>query len=48
LDEHGKIIRSLHDDTGEHLKEITSAREYEGFLYLGSLNSDRIGKYKLP
>ena len=48
LDEHGKIIRSLHDDTGEHLKEITSAREYGGYLYLGSLNNDRIGKYKLP
>ena len=48
LDEHGKIIRSLHDDTGEHLKEITSAREYGGYLYMGSLNGDRIGKYKLP
>ena len=32
LDEHGKIIRSSHDDTGEHLKEITSAREYGGYL----------------
>jgi sugar lactone lactonase YvrE len=48
LDEHGKIIQSLHDFTGKHLKEITSAREYGGYLYLGSLNNDRIGKYKLP
>lgn len=48
LDEHGKIIRSLHDYTGSHLKEITSVREYGGYLYLGSLNNDRIGKYKLP
>jgi hypothetical protein len=48
LDEQGKIIRSLHDYTGSHLKEITSVREYGGYLYLGSLNNDRIGKYKLP
>lgn len=48
LDEKGRIIRSLHEPTGKHLKEITSAREYGGFLYLGSLHNDRIGKYKLP
>ena len=48
LDEQGKIIRSLHDPSGKHLKEITSAREYGGYLYLGSLHNDRIGKYQLP
>jgi len=48
LDEQGKISRSLHEPTGKHLKEITSAREYQGYLYLGSLHNDRIGKYKLP
>ena len=48
LDENGKIIQSLHEPTGNHLKEITSAREYGGYLYLGSLHNDRIGKYKLP
>jgi len=48
LDEQGKIIQSLHDPTGKHLKEITSAREYGGYLYLGSLHNNRIGKYKLP
>jgi hypothetical protein len=48
LDENGKIIQSLHEPTGNHLKEITSAREYGGYLYLGSLQNDRIGKYKLP
>jgi sugar lactone lactonase YvrE len=47
LDEAGKITRSLHDPTGNHLKIITSAREYGGFLYLGSLHNDRIGKYRL-
>ena len=48
LDEQGKIIQSLHEPTGRHLKEITSAREYGGYLYLGSLHNDRIGKYKSP
>jgi len=48
LDEQGKIMQSLHEPTGKHLKEITSAREYDGYLYLGSLGNDRIGKYKLP
>jgi sugar lactone lactonase YvrE len=48
LNEKGKIIQSLHEPTGKHLKEITSAREYGGYLYLGSLHNDRIGKYKLP
>jgi sugar lactone lactonase YvrE len=48
LDERGEITQSLHDPTGKHLKEITSAREYGGYLYIGSLHNDRIGKYKLP
>ncbi len=48
LDENGKITQSLHEPTGNHLKEITSAREYGGYLYLGSLHNDRIGKLKPP
>ncbi len=47
LNEQGKVIKSLHDPDGKHLKEITSAREHDGYLYLGSLHNDRIGKYKL-
>lgn len=30
LDENGKITQSLHEPTGNHLREITSAREYGG------------------
>ncbi|MEA2102340.1 MAG: SMP-30/gluconolactonase/LRE family protein [Thermodesulfobacteriota bacterium] len=48
LDEQGNITKSLHDPTGKHLAEITSAKEYNGYLYLGSLHNDRIGKYRLP
>jgi sugar lactone lactonase YvrE len=47
LNENGDILESLQDPTGEHLKEITAAREFDGFLYLGSLHNDRVGKYKL-
>ncbi len=48
LDEKGQIVQSLHEPTGKHLKEITSAQEYGGFLYLGNISNDRIGKYELP
>jgi len=47
IKENGEIARSLHEPTGEHLKEITCAREHDGYLYLGSLRNDRIGRYKL-
>ncbi|OHD62741.1 MAG: gluconolactonase [Spirochaetes bacterium RBG_13_51_14] len=47
LDERGKITGTLQDPTGEHLYEITSAQQYNGYLYLGSLHADRIGKYAL-
>ncbi|HVU89982.1 MAG TPA: SMP-30/gluconolactonase/LRE family protein [Pirellulales bacterium] len=48
LDEGGKFINSLQDPTGQHLREVTSAFERDGYLYLGSLHNDRIGRYKLP
>lgn len=48
LDEGGNIIKSLQEPTGKHLREITSVQEHGGYLYLGGLNSDRIGRYKLP
>ncbi|MBI5582464.1 MAG: SMP-30/gluconolactonase/LRE family protein [Deltaproteobacteria bacterium] len=47
LDENGQIVKSLQEPTGKHLREITSAREYDGYLYLGSLHNDRIGRFKL-
>lgn len=47
LDEKGRITGTLQDPSGKHLYGLTSALEHKGFLYLGSLQSDRIGKYKL-
>jgi sugar lactone lactonase YvrE len=44
----GEILQSFQDPSGKHLREVTSAVEHDGYLYLGSLHNDRIGKYKLP
>lgn len=43
----GNIMETYQDPSGEHLKEITHAVERDGYLYLGSLHNDRIGKFKL-
>jgi hypothetical protein len=47
LDEQGNITGTLQDPTGKHLYDVTSAQEYTGYLYIGSLHSDRIGKFKI-
>jgi len=47
LDETGTVIKSLHDPDGSHLHEVTSAKEFAPFLYLGSIGNDRIGKIRL-
>ena len=47
LDEQGRILRSLHDPSGKHLRMITSAKPHGGHLYLGSLDNDRLGRLKL-
>jgi sugar lactone lactonase YvrE len=47
LNEKGEITESLQDPTGEYFYSIAAAREYGGYLYLASLDADRIGKYKV-
>lgn len=47
LDEQGNITGTFQDPTGKHLYNITSAQEYGGYLYIGSLHSDRIGRLKV-
>lgn len=37
LDKNGRIINSLHDPSGEQAFMLTSATEYKGHLYLGSI-----------
>jgi ribose transport system permease protein len=48
FDENGKIIESLWDLGGVNHPMITSMREHKGYLYLGGVSNDRIGRYKIP
>lgn len=48
LDEAGNILQTLQDPSGEHLRMITSVKPYQGKLYFGSLENDRIGRMSVP
>lgn len=48
IDEQGNILQSVQDPSGKRLSMITSAFERDGYLYLGTLINDCIGKLKLP
>lgn len=45
--EDGQIIETLWDLGGVNHPMITSMREHKGYLYLGGILNNRIGKYKL-
>ena len=47
VDEEGRILRSLHDPGGRRVPQITTAREHDGFLYLGTLDGSWVGKLEL-
>ncbi len=47
LNEQGEVIFNLQDTDGSVVKEITSVQQHDGYLYLGSLHNDRIGKLAL-
>ncbi|WP_211315750.1 SMP-30/gluconolactonase/LRE family protein [Isoalcanivorax indicus] len=48
LDKDGAIRMAPRDPGGEILYELTSAVEHDGFLYLGTLGGDRIGRWAIP
>lgn len=48
MDGNGKVLMTLQDPGGEHLKEVTSVIEKKRQLYIGSLYNDRVGIYVLP
>ena len=48
FNEKGEILESLWDFGGENHPMITSMREHKGYLYLGGVSNNRIGRYKLP
>lgn len=48
FNEKGEVLKSLWDLGGMHHPMITSMREHKGYLYLGGIMNNRIGRYKLP
>jgi ribose transport system permease protein len=44
----GEILESLWDLGGENHPMITSMREHRGWLYLGGVSNNRIGRYRIP
>lgn len=48
LDTDGVIRMAPRDPDGEMLYELTSAVEHEGYLYMGTLGGDRIGRWAIP
>jgi ribose transport system permease protein len=47
IDGAGKVIESLWDFGGQNHPMITSMREHKGWLYLGGISNNRIGRYRL-
>ena len=47
FNEQGKILKSLWDLHSLNHPMITSMREHRGYLYLGGISNNRIGRYKL-
>jgi ribose transport system permease protein len=48
FDANGSVLETLWDLTGENHPTITSMREHRGFLFLGGVTNNRIGRIKLP
>ena len=47
VDESGRVLRSLHDPGGLRVRQVTTAREHDGSLYLGTLHEAWIGRLAL-
>jgi ribose transport system permease protein len=48
FDETGKIVQTLGDLTGVSHPMVTSMREHKGYLYIGGILNNRVGRYKIP
>lgn len=44
----GRVLSSLWDIGGERHPQVTSMREHKGYLYLGGIFNNRIGRYRIP
>jgi ribose transport system permease protein len=47
FNERGEVLESFWDLQGVNHPMITSMREHRGYLYLGGISNNRIGRYKL-
>jgi ribose transport system permease protein len=47
FNEKGEILDALWDLGGQNHPMITSMREHRGYLYIGGISNNRIGRYKL-
>lgn len=48
IDEGGKVVESLQDPSPDSFAPVTSVRERGGFLWLGSLERDALGRIPAP
>jgi ribose transport system permease protein len=48
FDDNGTVHESLWDPGGVSHPTITSMREHKGYLYIGGLENNRIGRLRLP
>jgi ribose transport system permease protein len=48
FDANGNVLESLWDLGGKSHPQITSIREHKGYLYLGGVYNNRIGRYRIP
>jgi ribose transport system permease protein len=48
FDESGKIIKAMGDLTGISHPMVTSMREHKGYLYIGGILNNRVGRYRIP
>ena len=44
----GRVLQSLWDGEGNRHPQVTSMREHKGWLYLGGIFNNRIGRIRLP
>lgn len=47
IDETGQVVHNLHGPAGAYAV-ITGVREHDGWLYLGSLEEDAVGRVRVP
>jgi sugar lactone lactonase YvrE len=48
VDERGRVVEALHDAAPDAFAPVTSVREHGGWLWLGSLERDAVGRVRAP